>query len=165
MTDEQIRRLQRAAAEAAVRDGSNVVYLPWVRGESEGQQADRERTEPVARLGATQHDLDRGVFRRSIGPDLAIETDDTWRMCGKPSDEPVMCSDCSRVADTREAIEQALDWHREHRGSDYLDAAFAVAGHSGELGTSRWPQFVDAVRESVDAADLWHESKAREAER
>ncbi len=165
MTDEQIRRLQRAAAEAAVRDGSNIVYLPWVPGESEGRQAERERTEPAAGLGPIQRDPDRGVFRRNIGPDLAIETDDTCAVCSKPSDEPVMCSDCSRVADTREAIEQALDWHREHPGSDYLDAAFAVAGRTGELGTSRWPQFVDAVRESVDAADLWHESEAREAER
>ncbi len=165
MTDEQLRRLQRAAAEAAVRNGSNIVYLPWVRGEIEGRQADRERTEPAAGLGATQHDPDRGAFRRDIGQGLAIETDDTCAVCGEPSDEPVMCSDCSRVADTREAIEQALDWHREHAGSDYVDAAFAVAGQAGELGTSRWPQFVDAVRESVDAADLWHESEAREAER
>ncbi len=165
MTDEQLRRLQRAAAEARVRGGSNIVYLPGVSREGEGSQAAGQPTVGVAGLGPIRHDPERGVFRREVGGGIAIETDDTCAACGKPSDEPVMCSECSQVAATKAAIEQALAWHREHPGSDYLDAAFAVAGHAGDLGHSRWPAFVDAVRESVAAADAWRQIEAREAER
>ncbi len=165
MTDEQLRRLQRAAAETRVRDRSNIVYLPGGSRESEGSQTAGQPTVSVAGPGPIRHDLERGVFRQEIGDGVAIETDDTCAACGKPSDEPVTCSDCSQVAETKAAIEQALDWHREHPGSDYLDAAFAVAGHAGDLGHSRWPVFVDAVRESVAAAAAWREIEAREAER
>ena len=165
MTDEQLRRLQRAAAEAAVRDGSNIVYLPGVPRDSEGQQADYEPT-GVAGLGPIQHDPDCGAFRRDVGGGFAIETDDTCAVCGMPSDEPVVCSSCSEAGSTRAAIEEALDWHRSHPGTDYLDAAFAaVASHPGDPGRSRWPEFVHAVRESVTAADAWRESEAMEAER
>jgi hypothetical protein len=64
----------------------------------------------------------------------------------------------------RDGIESALDWHREHPGSDHVDAAYAAAGHAGELGHSRWPEFVTAVRESVEAADVWRQA-GMEAER
>jgi hypothetical protein len=53
----------------------------------------------------------------------------------------------------RTAIEEALDWHRAHPGSDHVDAAYAAAGHAGDLGHSRWPGFVAAVKEVTEAAD------------
>jgi hypothetical protein len=43
MTDDQLRRLQQAAAEAAVEDDSNIVYLPHVRQMTEAI----ERSAPV----------------------------------------------------------------------------------------------------------------------
>jgi hypothetical protein len=66
---------------------------------------------------------------------------------------------------TRAAIQEALAWHRAHPDGDHLDAAFAVAGHAAELGSSRWPEFVSAVREVTDAAVALDALREQEAER
>jgi hypothetical protein len=56
---------------------------------------------------------------------------------------------------TGTAIEEALDWHRAHPGSDHVDAAYAAVGHAGDLGHSRWPGFVAAVKEVTEASDAF----------
>ena len=56
---------------------------------------------------------------------------------------------------TRGAIEDALNWHRTHPGTDHLDAAFATAGFAAQLGESRWPEFVAAVRDVTEASDAF----------
>jgi hypothetical protein len=70
----------------------------------------------------------------------------------------------AEAAVMRSGIEQALDWHRAHPGSDHLDAAFAAAGHAGDLGHSRWPQFVAAVKDVTAAAGAFR-AAGMEAER
>jgi hypothetical protein len=115
MTDDQLSRLQWAAAEAAVEDGSNVVYLPHVRQMAEAI----ERAAPVG--------------------DSRIEA-----IGDPPAEVTVKCG-----------IEAALRWYRGHPGSDHLDAAFATAGNASDLGHSRWPQFVAAVKEVTEASDAF----------
>ena len=124
MTDEQLRRLHRVAAEADARGGSNIVYLPQVR-----------------RMAET-------IGRAAPYRDSRIEA------IGNPPPEMIL----------RCGLEAALDWHREHPGSDHLDAAFATAGSAGDLGHSRWPEFVTAVKEVTEAADAFR-TAGLEAER
>jgi hypothetical protein len=47
-------------------------------------------------------------------------------------------------------VNQAMEWLRGHAGSDYLDAATAIASIAqGELGRSGWPEFIAHVREAA----------------
>jgi hypothetical protein len=106
------------------------------------------------------HLPERGVFSRDLGSGLSIETEDTCGVCGEKSDEPVMCSSCSRGVYVNEAVE----WLRDHPEADYLDAAAAVAyGSGGELSRSGWPDFVGREREA-DAANRQAE-QGQEVER
>jgi hypothetical protein len=47
-------------------------------------------------------------------------------------------------------VNQALEWLRGHAGSDYLDAAMAIASIAqGDLGRSGWPEFIAHVRKAA----------------
>jgi hypothetical protein len=92
--------------------------------------------------GRILHLPERGVFRREIGRGLAVETEDVCSVCGTKSDEPVMCSSCS----TAVHVDEAVEWLRDHPGSDHLEAATAIANRVDELGRARWPEFVARVR-------------------
>jgi hypothetical protein len=53
--------------------------------------------------------------------------------------------------DLERQVGHAMDWLGAHPSADYLDAAYAVTAsphvNGGEFGYSRWPEFVDAVRQ------------------
>ena len=140
MTDEQLRRRQQVAAEAGVQDGSNIIHLPNVR-------------QMAGAIERAALPCDSGM--EAIG-DPPPETSDICAVHGEPSDGRGICGSCGwEVAVMKAGIESSLSWHREHPGTDHLDAAFATAGFNAEVGQSRWPEFVTAVKDVTEASDAF----------